>query len=245
MFVPIPPCVTYRASRLLGGVWRHAEAPFWWLVLESEWVTLLFGRWCTDIQQRGIVWRLTLRGREGVTTMGVYKLRYKSSLSPSEVEKWLTDHDTHPWDATLMPCKVRGPAQDDPAEIETIQSFVRIYSGPSTSVMIGAEGDPVPQSVMVLEDGVEEEILASGGPSSRIRVPASAPMRLVSEREPARSSRLVHPAAAPSNAAAFPSEYDRMDTRQIAATRTGAGPSPRLLEFLMGQLREAGHLPMM
>jgi hypothetical protein len=144
-----------------------------------------------------------------------------------------------------MPYKVRGPAQDNPAEVETIQSFVRIYPGPSTSVMVGAEGDPVPPSVMVLEDGVEEEIVASGGPSSRIRVPASAPMRLVSEREPARSSRPVHPAAAPSGAAAVRSEYDRMDTRQITATRTGAGSSPRLSESLMGQLMEAGHLPMM
>jgi hypothetical protein len=49
--------------------------------------------------------------------------------------------------------------------------------------MVGAEEDPVPPSIMVLEDGVEEEIVASGGPSSRIRVPASVPMRLVSERE--------------------------------------------------------------
>jgi hypothetical protein len=98
---------------------------------------------------------------------------------------------------------------------------------------------------MVLEDGVEEEIVASGGPSSRIRVPASAPMRLVSERELACSSRPVHPTAAPSSAAAVSSEYDRMDTRQMTATRIGAGPSPRLYDSLMGQLREAGHLPMM
>jgi hypothetical protein len=42
-------------------------------------------------------------GRAGVTTMGVDKLLYKSSLSPSEVEKWLTDHDAHKWDTKLMP----------------------------------------------------------------------------------------------------------------------------------------------
>jgi hypothetical protein len=105
MFVQIPPCVTYRASRLLGGVWRHAETPLWWLVFESECVTLLFGRWCTDIQQRGIMWRLTLRRRAGVTKMGVDKLLYKSSLSPSEVELLLTDHDTHQWCSTQwLPC---------------------------------------------------------------------------------------------------------------------------------------------
>jgi hypothetical protein len=144
-----------------------------------------------------------------------------------------------------MPYKVRGPAQDKPAEIETIQSFVRIYPGPSSSVMAGADGDPVTPSVMVLEAGVEEEIVASGGPSSRIRVPASAPMPLVSERDPASPGRTVHPAAAPTSAAAVPSEYDRMDTRQMTVKGTGAGPSPRLSDSLMGQLREAGNMPMM
>jgi hypothetical protein len=91
---------------------------------------------------------------------------------------------------------------------------------------------------------VEEEIVASGGPSSRIRVSTSKPMRLVSEREPARPGRLVHPAAVPTSAAAFPSKYDRMDTRQMTATRTGAGPSAKLSSSLMDQLREAGHMPM-
>jgi hypothetical protein len=55
-----------------------------------------------------------------------------------------------------MSYKVRGPAQDNPAEIETIQSFVRIYPGPSVCVMAGADGDPVPPSIMVFGDGVEE-----------------------------------------------------------------------------------------
>jgi hypothetical protein len=96
-----------------------------------------------------------------------------------------------------------------------------------------------------MEDGVEEEVVASGGPSSRIRVSASTPMRLVPERDPVRPGRLVHPAAVPTSAAAVPSEYDRMDTRQMTATRTGALPSPRLSDSLMGQLREAGHVPMM
>jgi hypothetical protein len=70
-------------------------------------------------------------------------------------------------------------------------------------------------------------------------------MRLVSEREPARSGRPVLPAAAPTRAAAVPSEYDRMVTRQMTATRIGAGPSPRLSDSLMDQLREAGHMHMM
>jgi hypothetical protein len=77
---------------------------------------------------------------------------------------------------------------------------------------------------MVLEDGVEEEFVASGGPSSRIRVSASTPMRVLPEREPVRPGRLVHPVAVPTSAAAVPYEYDRMSTRQMTATRTGAPP---------------------
>jgi hypothetical protein len=36
MFVPTPPCVTYRASRLFSGDFSHTDSPFWWLVFESE-----------------------------------------------------------------------------------------------------------------------------------------------------------------------------------------------------------------
>jgi hypothetical protein len=117
--------------------------------------------------------------------------------------------------------------------------------------MAGADGDPVPPSIMVIDDGVEEEIVASGGPLSRIRVSASTPIQIVPERRPVqrrpvRPVRLVHQAAVPISAAAVPSEYDRMEeTRQMAATRTGANPSPRFSDTLMGQLREAGHMPMM
>jgi hypothetical protein len=62
MFVPLPPLVTYRASRLLRGD-RYAgrESQFWWTLFEAEWVTLVFSRWCTDIVQRNIMWRLPIR----------------------------------------------------------------------------------------------------------------------------------------------------------------------------------------
>jgi hypothetical protein len=36
MSLPIPPCVTYRESLLLGGAWQYGETSFWWLVFESE-----------------------------------------------------------------------------------------------------------------------------------------------------------------------------------------------------------------
>jgi hypothetical protein len=122
MFVPIPPCVTYRVSRLLSGEVSHTDSPFWWLVFESEWVVLLFGRWCTDIQQRGLMWRLPPRGRAGVQTIGTERLLVKSNLSPAEVTQGLRYHDNHPWGASSMSYQVRGPTHDNPAEIETIDS---------------------------------------------------------------------------------------------------------------------------
>jgi hypothetical protein len=125
MFVPIPPCVTYRASRLLSFDAAHPDSPFSWLVFESECVVLLFGRWCSDIQQRGLMRRLPQRGRAGLQTIGTDRLLRKSSISPTEVAQWLIDHDNHPWDKTSMSYQVRWPTLDTPAEVETINSFVR------------------------------------------------------------------------------------------------------------------------
>jgi hypothetical protein len=127
MFVPIPPCVTYRESRLFSGDFSLTDSPFWWLVFESEWVVLLFGRWCTDIQQQGLMWRLPPRGRAGVQTIVTDRLLVKSNLSPAEVTQWLWYHDKHHWGAASMAYHVRGPTHDNPAEIETIDSFVRPY----------------------------------------------------------------------------------------------------------------------
>jgi hypothetical protein len=105
--------------------------------------------------------------------------------------------------------------------------------------------NPMMDGGLVL-DGVEEEVVASDRPSSRIRVSASTPMRLVPERGPVRPGRLVHPATVPASAAAVQSEYDRMErTKQMAATWNGTNPSPMLSDSLMGQLREVGHMPMM
>jgi hypothetical protein len=125
MFVPITPCVTYRESRLFSGDFYPTDSLFWWLVFESEWVVLLFGRWCTDIQQRGLMWWLPRRGRAGVQTVGTDRLLLKSRFSPMEVAQWLHYHDTHPWDEVSISYQVRGPTHENPAEIETLDSFVR------------------------------------------------------------------------------------------------------------------------
>jgi hypothetical protein len=62
-----------------------------------------------------------------VQTIGTDRLLRKSSFSPTEVAQWLIDHDNHPLDKTSMSYKVRGPNRDTPAEVETINSFVRRY----------------------------------------------------------------------------------------------------------------------
>jgi hypothetical protein len=62
-----------------------------------------------------------------VKTIGTDRLFVKSNLSPAEVTRWLKDHDSHPWGAASMSYQMRGPTHDNPAEIETIDSFVRLY----------------------------------------------------------------------------------------------------------------------
>jgi hypothetical protein len=61
MMVLIPPAVTYRANMLLSEKEGTPEYDLWWRVMEVEWVVLVFGRWCADIQERAIMWRLPAR----------------------------------------------------------------------------------------------------------------------------------------------------------------------------------------
>jgi hypothetical protein len=73
------------------------------------------------------MWRLPPRGRAGVQTIETDRLLVKISFSPMEVTQWLNNHDNHQWDEATMSFQVRGPTHDNPAEIETIYSFVRPY----------------------------------------------------------------------------------------------------------------------
>jgi hypothetical protein len=57
MAVPLPPAITYRVRMLLMEKDGTSEPRFWWMVVEAEWAVLVFGRWCADIPQRGIMWR--------------------------------------------------------------------------------------------------------------------------------------------------------------------------------------------
>jgi hypothetical protein len=49
------PVITYRARSLLPDKSGKPEGEFFEGVLEAEWTALVFGRWCADIPQRGIM----------------------------------------------------------------------------------------------------------------------------------------------------------------------------------------------
>jgi hypothetical protein len=68
---PLSPVLTYRARMLLPGKEGTPEGEFWWRVFELEWTVLVFGRWCADIAEREIQWRLPPRARAGVTELGL------------------------------------------------------------------------------------------------------------------------------------------------------------------------------
>jgi hypothetical protein len=235
MFVPIPPCVTYRASRLLSGDAAHPDSPFWWLVFESEWVVLLFGRWCSDIKQRGLMWRLPQRGRAGVQTIGTDRLLRRSSFSPTEVAQWLIDHDNHPWDKTSMSYQVRGPTRDTPAEVETINSFVRRYPAERPFMNTSIALDEDPPMPLPATDASDEEIVASGGPSNTRPL-----IRLAS----GLSCPVTIPRSAPPSTSGM-SAYDAIDADPKSATVTPRGSSAELPPSLISRMQAAGQLPLM
>jgi hypothetical protein len=127
MFIPLPPVLTYRASRLLPEASHKGEAQFWWTVFEAEWISLVFSRFCADIVQRRIMWRLPVRARLGIATMGVVKLLQGSPYGIRDVERWVLDHDMHPWNEKRMSYVRRGPTSDSPAVTEDLIEFVRLY----------------------------------------------------------------------------------------------------------------------
>jgi hypothetical protein len=102
VMVPIPPVVTYRASMLLSEKKGTPEYDFWWKVMEVEWVVLIFGRWCADIQERTIMWRLPVRARRGLDKLKVENLFHRSPYNVQNVLVWLQDHDAHNWEASHM-----------------------------------------------------------------------------------------------------------------------------------------------
>jgi hypothetical protein len=96
MLVPLPPILTYRASRLIEG---GSEGEYWRTVFEAEWVVLVLSRWCADIIQRRIMWRLPGQARAGINTMGFGTLLRGSPYGVDQLRRWLYCHDLHLWGA--------------------------------------------------------------------------------------------------------------------------------------------------
>ena len=97
LYLPIPLVFTYKAPRLLTGNPDSADSHFWWRVFETEWTVLLFGRWCADIRQRKLMWRLPPRGRTNLDVLGVSQLPKGAPYAGMGVAQWLRDHDAYKW----------------------------------------------------------------------------------------------------------------------------------------------------
>ena len=231
MLVPLPPVVTYRASMLLREKAGTAESNFWWRVFEAEWVVLVFGRWCADVRERNIMWRLPGRARSGLAEIGVKNLFQQSPYSPEEVKVWLADHDAHAWERSYMSHRVRGPCGNIPALIENRVQFVRAYHPPSGMSDLPRVPRSVPAASMAaaVNPGIEttsdvEEILASGNVrpanpdprsnlSTEIRVPFRTPADVATGAYQEADDMLPYMGwtmrTAPDNSAGYP-ETDRL-----------------------------------
>jgi hypothetical protein len=65
-------------------------------------VVLVFGRWCADIQERNIMWRLPVRARRGLDELKIENFFHRSPYNVQNVRVWLQDHDAHSWEASHM-----------------------------------------------------------------------------------------------------------------------------------------------
>jgi hypothetical protein len=85
--------------------------------------------------------------------MGTDRLLRKSSFPPTEAAQWLIDHDNHPWDKTSMSYQVRGPTHDTPAEVKTINSFLRRYPADRVFMNTSIDLDEDPPMLLPADGG--------------------------------------------------------------------------------------------
>jgi hypothetical protein len=128
MAVPLPQAITYRGRMLLMEKDGTSESRFRWMVVEAEWAFSVFGRWCADIPQRGIMWWLSPRIRRTLNTLGVETLLHYCPHSTVDVRSWLQAHDQHLWDDHKQTFRIRGPIRTLPAAVEERTEFVRPYN---------------------------------------------------------------------------------------------------------------------
>jgi hypothetical protein len=91
MYVTLPPSFTYVGSGLLAGN-SHV-----WAIFYTEWVVLVFGRWCTDAFYRGVLWRVPPRVRDGISDFGLAPLLQGSPFLASAIEDLFRLHDRVDW----------------------------------------------------------------------------------------------------------------------------------------------------
>jgi hypothetical protein len=127
MMVPLPPVLNYRGSRFLSDFRGTIDGEFYVRVPETEWTASIFARWCSDIPQRGIKWRLLPLVRDNIAAIGLDMLLRGSRYSVSDVKFWLEEHDTDPWEARTQDNLVRGSTNTGPAISQTLFEFVRIF----------------------------------------------------------------------------------------------------------------------
>jgi hypothetical protein len=191
MFVPLPPLVTYRGSRLLMSEVDSPSWRFWWLVFESEWTVLLFSRWCADLTQRQLMWRLPARARENISRLGLEGLLVSSPYSCEEARSWLNEHDSHEWASSRMQYQLSGPNRENPEGVhQEVVKFVRVYPIIPTPLLDQTTLSESPQQAPQLppdSPGESDEIVASGSvvPLPPASVQARPPRSIfVSSRSP-------------------------------------------------------------
>jgi hypothetical protein len=118
-----------------GGEGRHIRVPFLVDGRGGGVLVLVFGRWCTDIPQRGIMWRLSHRIRRTLTKMGVETILHNCPYSTADVRSWLQAHDQHLWDDRNQTFRIRGLARTLPAAVEERTEFVRPYNPVGTTLL--------------------------------------------------------------------------------------------------------------
>ena len=129
MYVPLPPVLTYRSREFLPDRIGTPEGEFYQRVLEAEWTALVFARWCSDVPQRGIMWALPPRVRGNVREFGVPALIGRGTYHLHDVEKWLWEHDRHPWSSGTQHYHVRGKSGSHDEQFRVLTEFVRPFPG--------------------------------------------------------------------------------------------------------------------
>jgi hypothetical protein len=127
---------------------------------------------------------------------------------------------------------VRGPTHEIPAEIETLDSFVRPYPADRTPMNTSIALDEDTPTPLTSGEASDEEIMARGGPST------TKPQQMLSSGLYC-SARIPRSAPPPAHGM---SAYDSMDADPKSATVTPRGSSAELPPSLVSRMQAAGQL---